>query len=126
MPGLVDAHSVVGLTGNLNQRHDQDQLERSAPMQPELRAIDAYNPREPLVEWLRGFGVTTMHTGHAPGAAISGQTLIAKTRGDTRGRGRDRALRDGRGHARRGRARPRATRPPGTRAKVDRDAARRS
>ena len=25
-------------------------------------------PHEPLVAWLRGFGVTTMHTGHAPGA----------------------------------------------------------
>ena len=37
-------------------------------MQPELRAIDAYNPRERLVEWVRGFGVTTMHTGHGPGA----------------------------------------------------------
>ena len=82
-PGLVDAHSVVGLSGWLNQPHDQDQIEGSAPLQPELRAIDAYNPREPLVAWLRSFGVTTVHTGHAPGAVISGQTLIAKTVGDT-------------------------------------------
>lgn len=82
-PGLVDAHSVVGLSGYLNQPHDQDQIEGSAPLQPELRAIDAYNPREALVVWLRGFGVTTVHTGHAPGAVISGQTLIAKTVGDT-------------------------------------------
>jgi imidazolonepropionase-like amidohydrolase len=82
-PGLIDAHSVVGLAGWLNYHHDQDQLERSAAMQPELRAIDAYNPREPLIEWLRAFGVTTVHTGHAPGALISGQTLIAKTRGAT-------------------------------------------
>ena len=82
-PGLIDAHSVVGLAGWLNYDHDQDQLEDSGPMQPELRAIDAYNPREPLIEWVRGFGVTTVHTGHAPGALISGQTLIAKTRGDT-------------------------------------------
>ncbi|MCP3919018.1 MAG: amidohydrolase family protein [bacterium] len=82
-PGLVDAHSVVGLAGWLNQNHDQDQIERSGPLQPELRAIDAYNPREELVAWLRSFGVTTVHTGHAPGAVITGQTLIAKTRGDT-------------------------------------------
>ena len=82
-PGLIDAHSVVGLAGYLNHRHDQEQLERSEPIQPELSAYDAYNPREPLVEWLRGFGVTTLHTGHAPGALISGQTLIVKTRGDT-------------------------------------------
>jgi len=82
-PGLVDAHSSVGLAGWLNYAQDRDELERSAAVQPELRAIDAYNPREPLIEWVRGFGVTTIHTGHAPGAVISGQTLIAKTRGDT-------------------------------------------
>jgi imidazolonepropionase-like amidohydrolase len=82
-PGLVDAHSVVGLAGYLNQPGDQDQLEHSEAMQPELRAIDAYNAREPLIEWIRSFGVTTIHTGHAPGEIIAGQTLIAKTTGDT-------------------------------------------
>jgi imidazolonepropionase-like amidohydrolase len=82
-PGLIDAHTVVGLAGYLNQPHDQDQLEKSAAIQPELRAIDSYNAREFLVGWLRGFGVTTIHTGHGPGALVSGQTMIAKTRGDT-------------------------------------------
>ncbi|RMG51105.1 MAG: amidohydrolase [Acidobacteria bacterium] len=82
-PGLIDAHTVVGLSGYLNQPQDQDQLERSSPIQPELRAIDAYNARERLIEWVRGFGVTTIHTGHAPGNLISGQTMIAKTRGQT-------------------------------------------
>lgn len=81
-PGLVDAHSVVGLSGYLNQPHDQMQLENSAAIQPELRAIDAYNARETLVEWLRIHGVTTVHTGHAPGALVPGQTMVVKTRGD--------------------------------------------
>jgi imidazolonepropionase-like amidohydrolase len=78
-PGLIDAHSVVGLAGILNQPEDQEQLDLSAPIQPELRAVDAYNPRDPLVDWLRGLGVTTLHTGHAPAALISGQTMIVKT-----------------------------------------------
>jgi imidazolonepropionase-like amidohydrolase len=82
-PGLIDARSVVGLAGYLNQPEDQDQLERSEAIQPELRAIDAYNAREVLVGWLRSFGVTTIHTGHAPGEVISGQTMITKTAGDT-------------------------------------------
>jgi len=82
-PGLIDAHSVVGLAGIYNQDHDQDQLETSNPIQPELRAIDAYNPREELVDFIRSLGVTTIHTGHGPGALISGQTLIAKTTGST-------------------------------------------
>jgi imidazolonepropionase-like amidohydrolase len=81
-PGLIDGHSVVGLAGYLNQPHDQDQVDTSAPIQPELRAIDAYNARETLVEWLRQHGVTTLHTGHAPAALVSGQTMIVKTRGD--------------------------------------------
>ena len=38
-PGLIDAHSVVGLAGYLNQDHDQDQIERSAAIQPELEKI---------------------------------------------------------------------------------------
>jgi imidazolonepropionase-like amidohydrolase len=45
--------------------------------------VDAYNARERLIEWVRGFGVTTMHTGHGPGALISGQTMVVKTRGET-------------------------------------------
>ncbi len=84
-PGLVDARSVVGLSGALNSNvgpvRDQDQLERSSPLQPDLRAIDAYDANETLVEWVRSYGVTTLHTGHGPGALVSGQTMIAKTRG---------------------------------------------
>jgi imidazolonepropionase-like amidohydrolase len=83
IPGLIDAHTVVGLSGLLNQPQDQDQLERSEPIQPELRAIDAYNARDELVAWIRSFGVTTIHAGHAPGTLVSGQTMIAKTRGNT-------------------------------------------
>jgi imidazolonepropionase-like amidohydrolase len=81
-PGLVDAHTVVGLAGHLNQPHDQDQLERTDPIQPGLRAVDAYNAREELVAWLRQLGVTTLHTGHGPGALVSGQTMVVKTRGE--------------------------------------------
>lgn len=80
-PGLIDAHSVIGLNGYLNQPHDQMAIEGSNSIQPELRAIDAYNAEEKLVEWVRSFGVTTIHTGHQPSALVSGQTMIAKTWG---------------------------------------------
>lgn len=80
-PGLIDAHTVVGLNGYLNQPHDQMALDGGASVQPELRAIDAYNAQERLVEWVREFGVTTIHTGHQPSALVSGQTMIAKTWG---------------------------------------------
>ena len=81
VPGFVDARATVGLTGQFNHEHDQDHLDTSEAMQPELRAIDAYNWKERLVEWVRSFGVTTVHTGHSPGELISGQTCIVKTAG---------------------------------------------
>ncbi len=80
-PGLIDAHSTAGLTGIYNQRHDQDHLDKSSAIQPELRAIDAVNVREDLLEYLRGYGVTTLHTGHSSGALIPGQTMIIKNVG---------------------------------------------
>ena len=86
-PGFVDAHSTVGLSGiygaNAGQVRDQDQLEKTEALQPDLRPVDAYNAHDRLIEWVRQYGVTTMHTGHGPGAVISGQTMIVKTRGDT-------------------------------------------
>jgi len=79
-PGFIDARGTVGLSGILNSpKHDQEQLDKSDPMQPELRAIDAYNGRDPLVTWLRDLGVTTVQTGHAPGTLISGQLMVVKT-----------------------------------------------
>jgi imidazolonepropionase-like amidohydrolase len=80
-PGLIDAHTVIGLNGYLNQPHDQMALDGGGSFQPELRAIDAYNAQEKLIEWVRQFGVTTIHTGHQPSALAAGQTMIAKTTG---------------------------------------------
>ena len=82
-PGLIDARSVVGLAGYYNEDHDQDQLETTHAVQPELRALDSYNAREFLVNYIKEEGITTVHTGHGPGAVISGQTMIVKTTGET-------------------------------------------
>ena len=82
-PGLVDARGILGISGLFNTDHDQDQLERSAPVQPHLRALDAYNPHDELIAYARSFGVTTAHTGHAPGELVSGQTIIVKLAGNT-------------------------------------------
>lgn len=78
-PGLIDARSTVGLSGIYNQDSDQDQLETSDAIQPHLRAFDAYNAREELVKFVLDKGITTVHTGHGPGALASGQTMISKT-----------------------------------------------
>jgi imidazolonepropionase-like amidohydrolase len=80
-PGFIDAHSVVGLTGPAHNPEDQDEFDRSGPIQPELRAIDSYNARDVLVEYVRRWGVTTLHTGHSPSAPMSGQIMVVKTHG---------------------------------------------
>ena len=81
-PGLIDAHTVVGFTGYLNQPHDQEQVERSG-------ARAAGTPGDRRLRRARApdrvgsrLGVTTMHTGHGPELLISGQTMIVKTVGD--------------------------------------------
>jgi imidazolonepropionase-like amidohydrolase len=89
-PGLIDPRGTVGVSGLENVPANQDQLDTSAPIQPHLRAIDAYNPREDLVRFVRRLGITTVHTGHAPGALVSGQTATFSTAGETV----DAALRD--------------------------------
>lgn len=77
-PGLIDAHSGIGF-------FDHRIGERDVPVGalcPERSARDAFSSGDPLLEWVRGFGVTTIHTGLAPGAVISGQTMIVKTGGE--------------------------------------------
>jgi imidazolonepropionase-like amidohydrolase len=82
-PGLIDAHTVVGLSGAANVGADQDQDEMSDPNQADLRVLDSFNPREPLLEFLCREGVTTAHA--VPGRAnvIAGQTGIFRTSGRT-------------------------------------------
>ena len=82
-PGLIDAHSVCGLSGAWNISADQDQDEASDPNQSDLRVIDGFHPNEPLLEILRSQGVTTIHTMPGRVNVIAGQTGIFRTAGST-------------------------------------------
>ncbi|MBI2806749.1 MAG: amidohydrolase family protein [Planctomycetes bacterium] len=83
-PGLIDAHSVVGLSGALNfKKGDQDQDEMSDPNQADLRVMDSFNPREPLLQFIREQGVTVIHAMPGRGNVIAGQTGIFRTQGRT-------------------------------------------
>jgi imidazolonepropionase-like amidohydrolase len=79
VPGMIDTWTTAGLTGPMNHDEDQDHAESRAPVQPELRALDAYHPHDALVAWIRGFGVTTINTGPSPGQPVSGRTLLRST-----------------------------------------------
>jgi imidazolonepropionase-like amidohydrolase len=82
-PGLIDAHSVVPLTGELNITADQDADETSDPNQADARVQDAFNPNEPLLRFLLERGITVVHA--CPGRAnvLAGQTGVFRTHGRT-------------------------------------------
>jgi imidazolonepropionase-like amidohydrolase len=82
-PGFVDPFCVAGLTGAWNIPADQDQDEMSDPNQADLRVLDGFNPREPLLDFLKATGVTVVHT--APGRlnAIAGRSGVFRTDGGT-------------------------------------------
>jgi imidazolonepropionase-like amidohydrolase len=79
-PGFIDAHSSVGLSGLLNVPDVLDQDER-APGDAELRAIDGFNPDEPLLRYLLEHGVTLIQAGPGPNNPIAGQAGIFRTYG---------------------------------------------
>ncbi len=82
-PGLIDANSCVGLSGGYNVTADQDHDEKSDPNQAELRVLDAFNPDEGLLEFVRREGVTTLHTVPGRSNVIAGQSGIFRTSGTT-------------------------------------------
>jgi imidazolonepropionase-like amidohydrolase len=82
-PGLIDAHSVVGVSGFYNTPADQDQDEMSDPNQADARVLDSFNPLDPLLRFALEHGVTILQA--CPGRAnvIAGQAGIFRTHGKT-------------------------------------------
>jgi imidazolonepropionase-like amidohydrolase len=80
-PGLIDAKTTAGISGAYNIPADQDQDEQSDPNTADVRALDSFNPREMLLQYINTYGVTTVQT--APGIInpIAGQAGIFKTVG---------------------------------------------
>jgi len=71
MPGLVDSHSHVGGGAGADS---------SAPIQPEVRILDALNVRDPSIRRAQAGGVTTVNVMPGSGHLLSGQTAYLKLR----------------------------------------------
>lgn len=78
-PGLIDAYTSAGLSGAWNVPADQDQDEPSAPDQQDLRVRDGFNPREPLLDWLLGTGVTVLHSTPGRVNPLAGTSGVFRT-----------------------------------------------
>ena len=83
MPGLIDAHTHIGICEESSGGMGNDCNESSSPATPEMRAIDGVNPWDPSIKKSRDAGVTTV--GICPGSAnvIGGQIAAMKLAGET-------------------------------------------
>jgi imidazolonepropionase-like amidohydrolase len=78
-PGLIDCHSHIGLFEDGVGQEYADGNERTDPVTPALRAIDAVNPRDrAFFEALRG-GITAVGLFPGSGNVIGGQGATLKT-----------------------------------------------
>ncbi|HET6882005.1 MAG TPA: amidohydrolase family protein [Pirellulales bacterium] len=80
-PGLIDAFSIVPLSGAYNIAADQDSDETSDPNQADVRALDAFHPSEPLLRYLLQQGVTVIHACPGRDNVIAGQSGLFRTHG---------------------------------------------
>ncbi len=83
-PGLVDAHTHVGLWGEWYGDAGSDGNEGGDPVTPEVRAIDAVWPDHFSFADARAGGLTTLQTTPGSGNALGGEMIVVKT--DTAGR----------------------------------------
>lgn len=75
LPGLVDTHSHVG---------GGDGGDASAALHPDVRILDAINPRSPTLDRARAGGITTVNVMPGSGHLMSGQTVYLKLRNGER------------------------------------------
>ncbi|MBP1556664.1 MAG: amidohydrolase [Oscillospiraceae bacterium] len=81
LPGLIDAHSHLGLFGDSLGFEGEDGNEVSDPVTPQLCAIDGINALDRGFSEALDYGVTTVITGPGSANAISGQSAAVKTFG---------------------------------------------
>ena len=81
LPGLVDAHTHVGMTEDAVGFEGDDLNEMTDPVTPHLRAIDAIYHADRSFEEARQWGVTTVLSGPGSSNVICGQFAALKTYG---------------------------------------------
>ena len=80
-PGLIDAHTHVGIYEEAVGEPGADGNEMTDPITPNLRAIDAINPADLAFKDATSAGITALLTGPGSGNIIGGQNIVLKTAG---------------------------------------------
>jgi len=81
MPGLIDAHTHLGILEENVGAIGKENNETSVPVAPHLRAIDAVNPKDPGFGDALRAGVTTVMTGPGSNNPVGGLNMAVKTYG---------------------------------------------
>ena len=79
MPGLIDAHTHVGIFNDGVGGAHSDGNETTDPITPHLRALDAVHPEDMAFHDLIEAGITTVLTGPGSANLVGGQWICVKT-----------------------------------------------
>lgn len=81
LPGLVDAHSHLGVHVSGLGGDGNDASEGSDPVTPEVRALDAFYPFDPAIQGALAAGVTTALVTPGSGNVLGGQSAVFRLAG---------------------------------------------
>ena len=80
-PGLIDAHSHIGLAEEKKTSQGDESNEGTNPLTPCLRALDAINPMDSAFHNALAAGITGVMAGPGSANPIGGQFAFLKTHG---------------------------------------------
>ncbi len=81
VPGFIDCHTHLGIIEEATGKIGMDNNERSDPITPHLRGIDAINPFDIAFSDAVKSGVTTVMSGPGSDNAVGGLSIALKTSG---------------------------------------------
>lgn len=80
MPGIVDPHSHLGVSGWPSVPANNDTTETTEPLTPQVRVTDAFNPDDPAIRRVVAAGVTTIQVFPGSANVIGGEGAVFKLR----------------------------------------------
>ena len=81
-PGLIDAHSHIGLDDYGIGQPGQDYNEYNDPITPQLRAVDSFYPQDPAIPQALAAGITTVCCGPGSSNVLGGTFIAVKMKGN--------------------------------------------
>lgn len=81
MPGLIDAHSHIGISEEKKGVVGDNSNETTIPVTPFIKAIDAINPMDPAFHTAIKSGITSVMVGPGSSNVVGGQFVFIKTNG---------------------------------------------